>query len=148
MELAWWHWIVGGIVLMLAELAVPAFFMVWFGLGAVVVGLVLLAVPSAALSAQIVVWTIASLVFVWLWFKIFKPNMFKTRAGMAKGQLVGEIGLATKPIRPFDRGEIRLQKPVAGSELWEALSEEEIAVGERVRVLDVEGHILKVRRAK
>ena len=61
---------------------------------------------------------------------------------------VGEIGLVTKPMRPFERGEIRLQKPVAGSETWEALSEEEITIGERVRVLDVEGHILKVRRAK
>lgn len=148
MDLAWWHWIVGGIVLMLTELAVPAFFLVWFGLGAVLVGLMLLVVPSAPLSAQIVAWTLASLLFVWLWFKIFKPGMFKTRAGMAKGQLVGEIGLVTKPMRPFERGEIRLQKPVAGSETWEALSEEEITIGERVRVLAVEGHILKVRRAK
>ena len=30
----WWYWIVGGIVLVLAELAIPSFFIVWFGLGA------------------------------------------------------------------------------------------------------------------
>ncbi len=33
-QLQWWHWIVGGIALVVAELAVPAFYVVWFGLGA------------------------------------------------------------------------------------------------------------------
>ena len=28
----WWVWIVGGVVLMLAELAVASFFVIWFGL--------------------------------------------------------------------------------------------------------------------
>ena len=46
--LEWWHWIVLGLVLTLAELAVPAFFIVWFGLGALGVGLVLLAWRSVA----------------------------------------------------------------------------------------------------
>ena len=36
---AWAYWIVGGIVLMLAELTIGAFFIFWFGLGALVVGL-------------------------------------------------------------------------------------------------------------
>ena len=39
----WWHWIVGGIVLVLAELAIPSFFIVWFGLGALLTGLLPLA---------------------------------------------------------------------------------------------------------
>ena len=43
MHLEWWHWVVGGIVLILAELAIPSFFIVWFGLGALLVGLLALA---------------------------------------------------------------------------------------------------------
>jgi len=38
MQFLWWHWIVLGIVVVLLELAVPAFFLVWFGLGALIVG--------------------------------------------------------------------------------------------------------------
>ena len=38
-------------------------------------------------------------------------------------------------------------KPVLGDEVWEALADEEIRTGERVRVLDVEGNTLKVARA-
>ena len=56
----WWHWIVGGIVLVLAELVIPSFFIVWFGLGALLVGLLLLAVPDLSLPTQIVAWTAAS----------------------------------------------------------------------------------------
>ena len=42
MDFEWWHWIVLGIALVIAELAVPAFFVIWFGLGALLVGLALL----------------------------------------------------------------------------------------------------------
>ena len=35
----WWVWIVGGIALVLAELIIPSFFIVWFGLAALLVGL-------------------------------------------------------------------------------------------------------------
>ena len=143
-EILWWHWIVLGIVLMLTELAVPAFFLVWFGVGAVIVGVVLAAFPAVPLAWQVIVWIAASIVFIWLWFKIFKPGLFKTRAGMSKGSLVGEIGLVTRDIRPYEKGQLRFQKPILGDEVWEAIAEEEIRVGERVRVFDVEGNILKV----
>ena len=48
MSFEWWHWIVLGIGLVIAELAVPAFFVIWFGLGALLVGLALLAALSQA----------------------------------------------------------------------------------------------------
>jgi len=143
-EILWWHWIVLGIVLMLTELAVPAFFLVWFGLGAVIVGAIVFLFPALTLSWQVIFWTGSSIAFVWLWFRIFKPGMHKTRAGMSKGALIGEIGLVIQDIRPFDKGQIRFQKPILGSEIWESIADEEIKVGERIKVMDVEGNILKV----
>ena len=52
--LEWWHWIVLGLVLTLAELAVPAFFIIWFGLGALGVGIALLILPNLSLATQLV----------------------------------------------------------------------------------------------
>jgi membrane protein implicated in regulation of membrane protease activity len=147
MSLLWWHWMVLGIALVLSELAVPAFFLVWFGVGAIIVGIALLAVPALAFEWQIATWIACSLAFIWLWFKVFRPNFHKTTAGMSRGALVGEIGLVTRDIRPFERGQIRFQKPILGDETWEALADEEIRTGVRVRVLDVEGNTLKVGRA-
>lgn len=147
MQALWWHWIVLGIVLMLLELAVPAFFLVWFGLGALLVGVVLIAYPATLFAYQVLAWTAFSLFFIWLWFKVFRPNIFKSRAGMAKGALVGEVGLVTRDIRPYEKGQVRFQKPILGDEVWDSVADEEIRVGERVRVLEVEGNTLKVSRA-
>ena len=63
MQPEWWHWAVAGIVLILAELAVPAFVLVWFGLGALLVAL-LTAVVEIGLTAQLATWLAASLVQV------------------------------------------------------------------------------------
>jgi membrane protein implicated in regulation of membrane protease activity len=143
-QFLWWHWVVLGVVLTLLELAVPAFFLVWFGVGAIIVGLTTLAMPQVSFVWQVAIWIAASVGFIWLWFKVFKPDVHKTRAGMSKGQLVGEIGLVIRDIRPFEKGQIRFQKPVLGDEVWESIADEEIKAGERVKVLDVEGNILKV----
>lgn len=146
MQFLWWHWVVLGIVLTLLELAVPTFFLVWFGLGALIVGVSLLAVPALSFAWQVLVWIVCSLAFIWLWFKVFKPGFHKTRAGMSKGAVLGEVGLVIRDIRPFEKGQIRFQKPVLGDEVWESIADEEIKAGERVKVLDVEGNILKVGR--
>ena len=54
--LEWWHWEIAGIALVLLELALPSFFIIWFGLGAMLTGFVLLAVPDLVLSRQIAAW--------------------------------------------------------------------------------------------
>ena len=141
----WWHWIVGGIVLILAELVVPSFFIVWFGLGALLVGLLALAF-NLSLTAQLATWTLASLAMVWLWFRVFKQSFVKTRAGTAEGEAIGEIGLLVGAVAPFERGKVRFQRPVLGSDEWVCLADTAIAAGERVKVVAVEGSFLKVSK--
>ncbi|PKO34012.1 MAG: hypothetical protein CVU34_10250 [Betaproteobacteria bacterium HGW-Betaproteobacteria-7] len=142
----WWYWIVGGIVLILAELIIPSFFIVWFGLGALVVGLLALAF-DLPLAAQLATWTLASLAMVWLWFKVFKQSFQKTRIGTADGEVVGEIGLLVSAVAPFQKGKVRFQRPLLGADEWVCLADTALAAGERVRVITVEGSFLKVGKA-
>jgi len=148
LNIEWWHWMVLGVALILLELAIPAFFVIWFGLGAIIVGAALLIVPLMSLAVQIAIWIVASVAFVVLWVKVFKAQVHRTRVGMSKGQFAGEIGLVTRAIQPYQKGQIRFQKPILGSESWEAMADEEIAPGERVHVLQVEGNILRVAKNK
>ena len=148
MTIEWWHWMVLGVALVLCELAIPAFFVIWFGLGALIVGITVALIPSLALPAQIVIWIAASLAFVVLWFKVFKVHVHRTKVGLSKGQFTGEVGLVTREIKPFQKGQIRFQKPILGAEAWEAIADEDLNPGERVHVLAVEGNILRVRRAQ
>lgn len=141
----WWHWVVGGIVLVLAELVIPSFFIVWFGLGALLVGLLALAF-NLSLTAQLATWTLASLAMVVLWFRVFKQSFVKTRSGTADGEVIGEIGLLVSAVAPFERGKVRFQRPILGSEEWVCLSDMNIAAGERVRITAIEGSFVKVSK--
>ena len=143
----WWHWVLGGLGLVLLELALPSFFVIWFGLGALLVGLSLLALPTLALTAQIALWIITSVVMVVLWFSVFKRSQHKTLIGTAAGEVIGEVGLLVSAVAPFQRGKVRFQRPLLGSEEWVCMAESAIAAGERVRVVSVEGSFIKVAKA-
>lgn len=147
MTFEWWMWIVGGITLIIAELAIPAFFVIWFGLGALLVGLLMLLFPELSATAQVATWTLASLALVILWFKVFKQSFQKTRIGTADGEVIGEVGLLVGAVAPFARGKVRFQRPLLGSEEWACIADTAIAAGERVRVIAVEGSFLKVSKA-
>lgn len=145
MELLWWHWAVGGIALIVAELVVPSFVLIWFGLGALVVALAT-AAADIGLTAQLALWLVVSIALVAGWFKVFKPGMHKTRIGMADANVTGEIGMLVRDVAPFAKGEVRFQKPILGADVWECIADEAIKSGERVKVLGVEGSFLKIGR--
>jgi membrane protein implicated in regulation of membrane protease activity len=147
MILEWWHWEIAGLALVLLELAVPSFFIIWFGLGALLTGLVLLAVPDMVLASQIATWVIASMAMTVLWFSVARRSRFKTLIGTAAGEVIGEVGLLVSAVAPFERGKVRFQRPVLGADEWACVAETEIAAGERVRVVSVEGSYVKVAKA-
>lgn len=136
-----------GLGLGLVELVVPSFFIIWFGLGALLVGVAMLAAPGIAFSTQILLWTAASVAMTVLWFRVFRRDDGKTRSGQAN-EVLGEIGILVRAVEPLGvesgRGEVRFQKPVMGSDVWPCLADESIAAGARVRVLAVDGQLLKV----
>lgn len=138
-----------GMGLALVELALPSFFIIWFALGALFVGVALLLIPALGFTVQILLWTAASVVMTVLWFKFFR-NASRTRAGQAD-EALGEIGVLVRTIEPLGvpggssgRGEVRFQKPVMGADVWPCMADEAIAAGERVKVLAVDGQLLKV----
>ena len=147
MDLAWWHWMVLGLALGLLELAIPSFFIVWFGLGALLVGAAMLVFPGMGFSSQVLWWTVASILMTMLWFRVFRRDAGKTRSGQAD-EALGEIGVLVRAVEPLGissgRGEVRFQKPVMGSDVWPCLADEAIGAGERVRVLAVDGQLLRV----
>ena len=143
----WWYWIVGGIILVMLELVVPSFFILWFGLGALLVGLLLLVAPGFPFAGQILLWAITSVAMTVLWFRVFRRIRNKTRIGTAEGDVIGEIGLLVANTAPFQRGKVRFQRPILGAEEWPCTSDAEIAHGTRVKLVSVEGSFIKVARA-
>ena len=144
MELLWWHWVALGLLLIGSELLLPAFYLVWFGLGALLTGL-LVAVLPLGLTAQLVLWSVASPAMVAAWMKYFR-NPDRTHAGQAKEGALGTVGLVTRPVEDLGQGEILFQRPVLGSDRWPAVADRAIAAGVKARVVDVLGQTLKIEQ--
>ena len=143
----WWHWIVLGLCLSIAELAIPAFFIIWFGIGAMGVGLLLLISPDLSVAKQLIVWAIVSSILVGIWFRYLRPRTI-TAIGTSAANVTGEVGVLVSDLNPNSRGQVRFQKPVLGSDAWECYADQHLKAGERVRIVTVEGNFIKVEATK
>lgn len=143
----WWYWLVLGLCLLMAELVIPAFFIFWFGIGAIAVALVLLAVPNLGMTTQILLWAVLSSAQVLLWFRFFRPKTMTT-IGTSASNVIGEVGVLAGDLGAHSRSCVRFQKPVLGSENWEYYADTDIKAGTRVRIVAVEGNFIKVEENK
>jgi membrane protein implicated in regulation of membrane protease activity len=143
----WWHWVVLGLGLAMSELAIPSFFIIWFGIGALGVGLLLLLLPDLTLSAQVLVWAMASGILVVLWVRYLRPRT-RTAVGTSAANVAGEVGILVNELPPQARGLVRFQKPILGADTWECYAEQHLKAGDRVRVVAVEGNFIKVEASK
>ena len=147
-EMLYWHWIVLGISLAVLEIFLASFTVLWFGVGAILVGLVVWIFPGMSFSLQLLLWIVASCALAVFWFMYFKPRMVdKTGAGMAREALIGESGQVIKAPLEGGRGMARFSTPVLGSDEWEIISQDEIAIGDRIIIREFSGNTLVVSKA-
>ena len=144
MAIEWWHWAVLGFVLVIAELLMPAFLLLWFGVAALMVGSLLWLFPALGVPVQVVLLAVFSAALIGAWFKLVKPNRHKTRLGMSDANIIGEVGLLIEDVAPFQRGKVRFQRPMVGADVWECIADESIASGARVKVSSIEGSLVKI----
>ena len=143
----YWHWIAFGMLLIIAELFIPSFTIFWFGLGAILVGLILLITPELPLNWQLFLWAISSIAFTFLWFRFLKPRMVdKTKAGLSREAALGETGQVIKAPIEGERGIVRFSTPLLGSDEWPIICNQDIIAGDRVVVRDVSGNTLIVEK--
>ena len=146
--LLYWHWIVFGIGLMLLEIFLGSFFILWFGAAAIVVGILMVPLPAMSVIAQVLIWAISSTALAFAWFKLIKPlNTDKTKAGLSRESLLGEIGQVLRVPNGEQRGKVRFPAPVLGSDEWLIISQEDLDIGDRVSVIDLSGNALIVKKA-
>ena len=146
-EILPWHWIVFGIALMIGEIFLATFFVLWFGAAAVIVGVLLYVVPELTTTWQILSWTILSSILAFGWFKYLKPlSIDKTKAGLSKEAITGEVGVVLVAPTQDKRGKLRFPAPILGNDEWIIISQDALVVGDKVTVTDVSGNALIVQK--
>jgi membrane protein implicated in regulation of membrane protease activity len=129
----------------MAEIFLASFTILWFGLGALVVGLVLLLFPALPFSIQLVLWIVLSAGFALYWFRYFRPRMVdKTKAGISREAVIGESGTVIRVPQEGQKGVVRFSIPILGDDEWEFICEQQVAAGDRVHIKDFSGNSLIV----
>jgi membrane protein implicated in regulation of membrane protease activity len=142
MTLLWWHWLVVGLLLVLAEMATAGgFFVIFFGIGALVVGILAGLGYAGPLWMQLLLFCVISV----LSLVLFRSRMLRwVQLDPQRPEvdaLVGEIGIINEPVAPAGIGKVE----VRGS-AWNArnVSQTLLARGARCRVVRVDGLMLDV----
>jgi membrane protein implicated in regulation of membrane protease activity len=140
----WWLWVLLGILLLAIELLTPGgFYVLFFGVGALVAGLVSgLGIVEAAWAQWLVFSVVSALTLALFRGKLLDKMSTGPRQGAPIDSLVGEAAVVTETVPPSGVGRAELR----GS-AWSARSghADPIPAGTRCRVERVEGLTLWIR---
>ena len=136
MTVEWWHWMALGLVLVVLELAAPGgFFVIFFGLAALVVGALVFLGIGGPLWVQLLAFSVLSAVSLLLFRNPLMRRMKFDRGTGDLDNLTGEPATALDDIAPAEAGRVELRGTT-----WRARNggQAPIARGSRVRVVAVD----------
>lgn len=142
-----WLWLYGGLLLMLAELLVPGFIMVFFGLAAVSVGAVRFCLGDVFDPTwQLAAFSAFSVLYILLlrrWLKnVFTGSKVEGSTDF-NNEYVGRLGKVVEDINPPVPGRVMI-----GDSEWKAQSDAPIAAGADVKVISQNNLTMKVEECK
>jgi membrane protein implicated in regulation of membrane protease activity len=137
-----WAWMVGGLVLLALELVVPGGVLVWMGVAALVTGVVALLQPDSGWPVQILIFGVLAVAAILVWLR-YRPHGEATDRPFLNRRAERFIGQEMVLDEPIRDGHGRV---VMGDTLWRVVGPD-LAAGARVRVVSVEGALLRVEAA-
>jgi hypothetical protein len=145
--IAYWHWLILGMALLIAEMFIGSMAVLWFGLGALTIAAFVFFVPDMEPTWQLFIWALLSGLLTSLWFRYFKPRMAdRTKAGIPREAALGETGIVIRAPEEGRRGMVRFSIPLLGSDEWPFICEREVRAGEKVSVKEISGNTLIVEK--
>jgi membrane protein implicated in regulation of membrane protease activity len=138
-HLQWWHWVVLAVLLAAAETFLPGAVAIWFAAAAAVIGLLLVVIPIPW-QWQLIGFGVLGIVALLL-FRSYRQKIPQAdeqpNLNLRGRQYIGSELVLLEPIEQGS-GKARL-----GDGVWK-VSGPEMPAGARVRVVGVDGTILKV----
>jgi membrane protein implicated in regulation of membrane protease activity len=141
-QLAWWHWFIAAAVLAAAETFLPGAIAIWFAAAAVVVGSLLLIMPIPW-QLQLVLFGALGVVAIVVWRRYRfggENDSVQSTLNQRGQQYVGHEYTLVEALSGGN-GKIRV-----GDTVW-LVNGADAPAGSRVRVVGVNGAVLRVERA-
>lgn len=134
-----WLWAIGGVVLLIAELIAPGFFLLFIGAAAIVTGVFTL-LFGLELAPQLVLFALYAALAVMLGKRFYAQSSAESSDPLLNDRVARMIGKSVVVTDPVDANGGRVK---VGDSEWSARGGP-AAVGERVTITGVEGNCLTV----
>jgi inner membrane protein len=134
-------WLVLGLLLCIIEITIPGLVIIFFGLGAISVGVMCFIAPIS-LNYQLLIFICSSVFYLVMFRRWFKTLFFKSKESAAvavDAEFVGKQAKVTQKVEPGRVGKVELHGTV-----WEAVSKDVVPEGEMVMVIDKKNITLEV----
>ncbi|MFV1922607.1 MAG: NfeD family protein [Methylotenera sp.] len=141
---AMWLWGALGLILLSAEMAIGTFDILWFGIAAICVAVLMWLFPATPQAIQYTVFATLSLTSLAIWRLYYKKTETHSRVGQSQGLEIGRTGTVIEACSPRQNGRIRFSQGLMGAREWTAVSDQDIAVGAEATVIAVEGNALRI----
>jgi inner membrane protein len=134
-----WNWFILAVLLFVLELALPGIHFLWFGMAAVVVGLLALA-TGLAWPYQVIAFGIIAVLTVFIVRRYVRPDVSKSDLPDLNERALQYVGrsLVVEEAIENGRGKVRV-----GDSVWQAEGPDVLA-GSRVKVTGARGTVLVV----
>jgi membrane protein implicated in regulation of membrane protease activity len=135
--MTWWLWVALGLLLGAIELATPGgFFVIFFGVAALAVGLGQLAGLGLPAWGQWLAFPVLAIVALRLFRRPLLARLQPSTSGPAVDSMVSEVAVPVTAIEPGQHGRAELR-----GTLWSArnVGSTAVAAGQRTRVVAVNG---------
>lgn len=140
-----WHWIGLGLALLAAELFGAAGYLLWLGISALLVGVILTWMPISW-QLQWVSFGVFSLTTTWLWWrrqlKSDRHSDNQRELNQKTKQLIGQTVRLDHDL-PAGKSRIKIADTT-----WAAFSEQPLSAGMLVEVTDIKGIVLFIEEKK
>ncbi|HEX6784570.1 MAG TPA: NfeD family protein [Sphingomicrobium sp.] len=135
-----WLWLIGGIVMLIAEVIAPGFFLMFIGAAAIATGLLALLLP-VGIALQLALFAVLAVLFV----RVGGRRAYASKYDFSTDPLLNDragrlLGKVVTVVQAVDDHGGRVK---VGDGEWSARGGP-AAPGDRVRIVDIEGNCLKV----
>jgi membrane protein implicated in regulation of membrane protease activity len=137
-SLTHWHWLILAVVLLIAEVAISGGFLLWVGLSALVVSLVVWIFPNFYWGTQLLLFSIAAVATSVIWWAYLRRHPIATddpKLNRRSEQYVGRVFTLVEPIIN-GRGKVRV-----GDTTW-TVKGPDLPMGALVKIIRAEGVVL------
>jgi membrane protein implicated in regulation of membrane protease activity len=138
-----WLWLIGGVVLLIAEVIAPGFFLVFIGAAALATGLFTV-LFGLGTTPQLILFVLYTLLAVFVGRRVYANRTADSTDPLLNDRAARLVGKVVTVVAEVDEHNGRVR---VGDSEWSARGGP-AAVGERVRITGVEGNCLIVEPAR